>query len=42
MHLSGRAQNKVFQRSAERFLVNLERYHRGERLEPLVDYAAGY
>jgi len=42
MHLSGRAQNKVFERSAERFLVNLERYHRGERLEPLVDYAAGY
>lgn len=42
MHLSGRAQNKVFERSAERFLVNLERYHRGERLEPLVDYVAGY
>jgi phosphoglycerate dehydrogenase-like enzyme len=42
MHLSGRAQNKVFERSAERFLVNLERYLKGERLEPLVDYAAGY
>lgn len=42
MHLSGRAQNKMFERSAERFLANLDRYHRGEPLEPLVDYAAGY
>lgn len=42
MHLSGRAQTRVFERSADRFLANLERYHRGERLEPQVDYAAGY
>jgi len=42
MHLSGRAQDKVFVRAAERFLVNLGRYGRGEPLEPLVDYARGY
>ena len=42
MHLSGRAQDKVFERAAERFLTNLDRYRRGERLEPQVDYAAGY
>jgi phosphoglycerate dehydrogenase-like enzyme len=42
MHLSGNAQTLMFQRSAKRFLANLERFHNGERLEPLVDYAAGY
>ena len=42
MHLSGRAQNRMFERSAARFLINLERYHRGEALTPQVDYAAGY
>ncbi len=42
MHLSGRAQAKMFARAAERFLGNLERYRRGERLEPQVDYALGY
>ena len=42
MHLSGRAQDRMFQRSAARFLENLGRYHRGERLEPQVDYARGY
>ncbi len=42
MHLSGNAQTLMFQRSAQRFLANLERYHNGEPLEPLVDYAAGY
>ena len=42
MHLSGNAQTLMFQRSAERFLVNLERYHAGEPLTPTVDYAAGY
>ncbi|HEX4847299.1 MAG TPA: D-2-hydroxyacid dehydrogenase [Novosphingobium sp.] len=42
MHLSGRAQDRMFQRSAARFLENLERYHRGEPLEPRVDYALGY
>ena len=42
MHLSGRSQDRMYERSAARFLVNLERYHRGEQLEPQVDYAAGY
>lgn len=42
MHLTGKAQNRMYQRSAARFLENLARYGRGERLEPVVDYAAGY
>ncbi len=42
MHLSGKAQDRMFQRSAQRFLENLERYQRGEKLEPQVDYALGY
>lgn len=42
MHLSGRAQDKMFARAADRFLGNLERYRAGERLEPQVDYALGY
>ena len=32
MHLSGRAQEKMFIRSATRFLENLERYRKGERM----------
>ena len=42
MHLSGRAQDRMFQRSAARFVENLGRFHRGEALTPLVDYALGY
>lgn len=42
MHLSGRAQDKMFVRAAERFLVNLERYAKGEVLEPQVDLSRGY
>lgn len=42
MHLSGRAQDKMFVRSAERFLENLNRYRKGERLEPLVNLDQGY
>ena len=42
MHLSGRAQSKMFERSAERFLQNLGRFRRGEPLSHLVDLAAGY
>lgn len=42
MHLSGRAQERMFERSALRFLENLGRYGRGERLEPQVDFALGY
>ena len=42
MHLSGRAQDKMFVRSAERFLENLGKYHRGEPLSPIFDPARGY
>ena len=42
MHLSGNAQTLMFQRAAERFLANLERYRAGAPLTPLVDYTAGY
>ncbi len=42
MHLSGRAQDKMFLRSAERFLENLERYLRGEPVAPVFDPARGY
>ncbi|MXO85707.1 D-2-hydroxyacid dehydrogenase [Altererythrobacter aurantiacus] len=42
MHLSGRAQDKMFVRSAERFLANLEAYAKGERVEPQFDPARGY
>jgi phosphoglycerate dehydrogenase-like enzyme len=42
MHLSGRAQDKMFIRSATRFLENLERYRNGEMLSPLVNLDLGY
>ena len=42
MHLSGRAQTRMIQRSAARFLDNLDRWHRGEPVEPRFDLAAGY
>lgn len=42
MHLSGRAQDKMFARSVERFLQNLHRYHAGQPLSPLVDLDRGY
>lgn len=42
MHLSGRAQSRQFARAAERFLANLSRWERGERLESTVDLALGY
>ena len=42
MHLSGRSQDKMFVRSAARFLENLERYRNGEPLSPLVNLDLGY
>lgn len=42
MHLSGRSQSKLYRRSAERFLENLERYGRGEPLAHQVDLVRGY
>ena len=42
MHLSGRAQDKMFVRSAERFLENLERYRNGTPLQHEVNLALGY
>jgi len=42
MHLSGRAQDKMFARSAQRFLENLGRWRRGEPVTPQVDLALGY
>jgi phosphoglycerate dehydrogenase-like enzyme len=42
MHLSGRAQDKMFARAAERFLDNLVRWERGEPVTPQVDLTLGY
>jgi len=42
MHLSGRAQDKMFIRSAERFLENLEKYRAGEPVAPVFDPQLGY
>ncbi|MFN3989070.1 MAG: D-2-hydroxyacid dehydrogenase [Erythrobacter sp.] len=42
MHLSGRAQDKMFIRSAERFLANLHNYLNGRPLAPIFDPAKGY
>ena len=42
MHLSGRAQSKMFVRSAERFVENCRRYVSGEALAPIFDPARGY
>jgi phosphoglycerate dehydrogenase-like enzyme len=42
MHLSGQAQEKMFMRGADRFLANLDRWHRGEPLEHRVELTLGY
>ncbi len=42
MHLSGRAQNSMFRRSAERFVKNLHAYVAGDSLHPLFDPVRGY
>jgi len=41
-HLSGRSQNQLFVRAAERFLENLGRWERGEPLVSRVDLEVGY
>ena len=42
MHLSGRAQDKMFLRSADRFLDNLAKYLKGEPVAPIFDPRLGY
>ena len=42
MHLSGRAQDKMFQRAAERFVTNLHRWGRSEPVEPRFNLDLGY
>ena len=42
MHLSGRSQNRMFERAATRFLKNLARYRAGGPLQHQVDLARGY
>jgi phosphoglycerate dehydrogenase-like enzyme len=42
MHLSGRAQDKMFVRSADRFLANLEAWLKGEPIAPVFDPRLGY
>ncbi|WP_228243450.1 D-2-hydroxyacid dehydrogenase [Porphyrobacter sp. GA68] len=42
MHLSGRAQTRMFQRSADRFIENLERWQAGRAVEPQMDLVLGY
>lgn len=42
MHLSGQSQDKMFARSVTRFLVNLDIWHSGGRVEPQVDLGLGY
>lgn len=42
MHLSGRAQDKMFMRSGDRFLANLDNYLKGEPIGPIFDPKLGY
>lgn len=42
MHLSGRAQTLMFQRSADRFIANLARWQAGEPVGPQFDPKLGY
>jgi phosphoglycerate dehydrogenase-like enzyme len=42
MHLSGRSQDRMFVRAAQRFLDNLARYRAGTPLQYQVDLARGY
>ncbi|MCP9222729.1 D-2-hydroxyacid dehydrogenase [Erythrobacter sp. LQ02-29] len=42
MHLSGRAQTRMFQRAATRFVENCHRWVKGEPVEPRFDLSLGY
>ena len=42
MHMSGRAQTRMFERASQRFLGNLARYRAGAPLEYQVDLLQGY
>ena len=42
MHLSGRAQDKMFIRSADRFIANLECWNTGGTVAPQLDLKLGY
>lgn len=42
MHLSGQAQENMFARGADRFIANLDRWHRGEPLQYVVNLDLGY
>ena len=42
MHLSGKAQDKMIQRSAERFIENIGKYLSDQPLEPQMDLTKGY
>lgn len=42
MHLSGRSQDRMLERAAQRFLDNLMRYRAGDALLYQVDLSAGY
>ena len=42
MHLSGQAQETMFARGADRFIANLDRWHRGEPLQYVVNLDLGY
>lgn len=42
MHLSGRSQNTIMRKGAERFLANLPKFLAGEPLDHRVDLQAGY
>lgn len=42
MHLSGKSQTRMFERSVKRFLANLARWEKGGAVEPQVDLVKGY
>lgn len=42
MHLSGKAQDKMLVRSAERFVANVDKYLAGQPVEPRMDLTQGY